>query len=76
MAFFLIKFDQYDTIFEKISVSKSLLFFLSSPFFSAVLAGKFCQELATLIHLQTGRRSTLDFAAVSASCSTSREINN
>jgi hypothetical protein len=36
----------------------------------------FCQWLAKLIHWQTGRRNTLDFAVASTSCPTSRVANN
>jgi hypothetical protein len=60
---------------NKISVAKSVLF-PQQPKFFAGLTGKFCQELATLIHLQTGRRNILDLASVMTQCPTPKHDNN
>ncbi len=51
-------------------------FFPWQPNFFARPARKFCQELATLINFQTGRRNTLDFDAESTSYPTSRGDKN
>ncbi len=75
IAFFLSKLIKMRLHLNKISVKKSVLFSQQLIFFAG-LARKFCQELAILIHLQTGRRNNLDLVLVSTSCPTARGDNN